>query len=206
MRVTKEPEVRKAEIIDAAIKLFYEKGYLKTSMQDIANNLSISKGLLYYYYKSKEEILLEGMREKSAEILEKINKIAYKEDLSAVEKLKSIFKLSVSVDFSSKFEMEIYDELIKIENYHITLILHRTNAEMISKPFAHVLEQGNKEGICNVKYPYETSILLFSATFMLNDPSIVVMEENSIKKYLEVFFTMVKRTINLKEDIELFCQ
>lgn len=83
MRVTKEPEVRKAEIIDAAIKLFYEKGYLKTSMQDIANNLSISKGLLYYYYKSKEEILLEGMREKSAEILEKINKIAYKEDLSA---------------------------------------------------------------------------------------------------------------------------
>lgn len=56
MRVSKEPEIRKQEILDAAIKVFVEKGYDKTSISDIANSMNISQGLCYRYFKSKEEI------------------------------------------------------------------------------------------------------------------------------------------------------
>lgn len=38
-RISKEPEVRKQEILEAAITLFYEKGYEKTSMTDIADKM-----------------------------------------------------------------------------------------------------------------------------------------------------------------------
>jgi AcrR family transcriptional regulator len=57
MRITKDPEIRRKEIIDTAKKLFESKGIKKTSMNDIAENAGIAKGLLYYYFSSKEELV-----------------------------------------------------------------------------------------------------------------------------------------------------
>lgn len=55
-RITKDPEIRRQEIVDAAIRLFIEKGYDQTSMLDITNSINVSPGLCYRYFKSKEEI------------------------------------------------------------------------------------------------------------------------------------------------------
>ena len=46
-RITKEPEVRRQEILDTAMKLFYEKGYEKTSITDIAREMGVAPGLCY---------------------------------------------------------------------------------------------------------------------------------------------------------------
>ena len=48
MRITKEPEVRKQEILDMALKLFGEKGYEKTSIADIAKAIGVAQGLWVY--------------------------------------------------------------------------------------------------------------------------------------------------------------
>lgn len=55
-RITKEPEVRKQEILDTAMELFYQNGYNKTSITDIAKKIGIAQGLCYRYFKSKEEL------------------------------------------------------------------------------------------------------------------------------------------------------
>lgn len=55
-RITKDPEIRRQEIIDAAIRLFIQKGYEQTSMLDITKSINVSQGLCYRYFKSKEEI------------------------------------------------------------------------------------------------------------------------------------------------------
>lgn len=52
-------ESRKAHIIESAFKVFSEKGYSHTSIDDIARHAGTSKGGIYNYYKSKEEIFLE---------------------------------------------------------------------------------------------------------------------------------------------------
>lgn len=44
---TKEPEVRRQEILDTAMKLFYEKGYEKTSITDNAREMGVAQGLCY---------------------------------------------------------------------------------------------------------------------------------------------------------------
>ena len=54
MRVTKEPEVRKQEILDTALKLFGENGYEKTSITDIAKAIGVAQGLCYRYFPSKK--------------------------------------------------------------------------------------------------------------------------------------------------------
>jgi len=56
MRTVKDPEVRKQEILEGAIRFFTQKGYDKTTITDIAKELNISQGLCYRYFSSKEEI------------------------------------------------------------------------------------------------------------------------------------------------------
>ncbi|MCD7860688.1 MAG: TetR/AcrR family transcriptional regulator, partial [Oscillospiraceae bacterium] len=58
MRISKDADVRKAEILDAAEKLFQEKGYAKATTDDTLSATGIARGTLYYHFKSKEEILL----------------------------------------------------------------------------------------------------------------------------------------------------
>ena len=56
MRITKEPEERKQEIIETAMRLFHEKGYEKTSIADIAKAIGVAQGLCYRYFPSKEAL------------------------------------------------------------------------------------------------------------------------------------------------------
>ena len=49
-RTVKQPEVRRQEILEAALDLFCEKGYEGASMADLAQRLGISQGLCYRYF------------------------------------------------------------------------------------------------------------------------------------------------------------
>ena len=57
MARNKHPEETVNRIVDVASRLFLEKGYNQTSIQDIVDHLgSLSKGAIYHHFKSKEEI------------------------------------------------------------------------------------------------------------------------------------------------------
>ena len=58
-RRSRAPRRRQAEILEAAARVFHEKGYESTSIQDIADSVGILKGSLYYYITSKEDLLYE---------------------------------------------------------------------------------------------------------------------------------------------------
>ncbi len=57
-RKEREKEHRKEEIVDAAEKIFFEKGLQAATMDEIAEKAELSKGTLYLYYKSKEDLYL----------------------------------------------------------------------------------------------------------------------------------------------------
>jgi AcrR family transcriptional regulator len=61
-RQTSTPE-RRREILDAAARVFYEKGYEAASTRDIADSVGLLKGSLYYYIESKEDFLFEIIKE-----------------------------------------------------------------------------------------------------------------------------------------------
>lgn len=67
-RITKEPEVRRQEILDTALRLFGEKGYEKTSIADIAKAIGVAQGLCYRYFPSKEA-LFDSAIDQYADIL-----------------------------------------------------------------------------------------------------------------------------------------
>jgi AcrR family transcriptional regulator len=51
-------EERRTQIITAAIKVFAREGFANTRMADVSTEAGLSKGLLYWYFKSKEEIII----------------------------------------------------------------------------------------------------------------------------------------------------
>lgn len=59
MRITKDPQTRKKEIMDCARSLFLKDGYNNTSIDSIVKKLGVAKGLFYYYFKSKDALMEE---------------------------------------------------------------------------------------------------------------------------------------------------
>jgi AcrR family transcriptional regulator len=57
-RQTSKAEETRNRILDAALELFREKGFAQTSMRDIAERAGVATGAAYYYYRSKEELVL----------------------------------------------------------------------------------------------------------------------------------------------------
>jgi AcrR family transcriptional regulator len=56
------PERRRAQIVATAVRLFSEHGYFQTTIEDIANAIPVSKGLVYKYFKDKDALLFFCMR------------------------------------------------------------------------------------------------------------------------------------------------
>lgn len=74
-RITKAPEERRQEIIDTALKVFYEKGYEKTSISDIAREMHVAQGLCYRYFSSKEELFDTALDQYAQRQVDRISRI-----------------------------------------------------------------------------------------------------------------------------------
>jgi AcrR family transcriptional regulator len=82
-RREREKRERRKSILNAALQLFVERGFRNTKMEMVAEKAEISKGLLYFYFHSKEELLSEIIRENFQELLEFLSNL--KRDKSSPE-------------------------------------------------------------------------------------------------------------------------
>lgn len=97
MARNKHPEETVNLILDVAFRLFMEKGYEHTSIQDIIDHLGgLSKGAIYHHFKSKEDIMYAVMERMTAQSNEKMKDICDRMDLNGKEKLKTLFRQSLN--------------------------------------------------------------------------------------------------------------
>ena len=80
------PRVRSEEVYAAALRLFNEKGYHATSMQDIAAAVGLYKGSLYHYIGGKEDLLEQVFERAMADLLVEVERIADDGSLSPRER------------------------------------------------------------------------------------------------------------------------
>src|SRR6516165_10565837 len=72
----RDPHTKREAVLQTAAQLFLEKSYTRTSMNDLAERLNITKPALYHYFQNKEEVLLECYRLGTAMIEQILNDIA----------------------------------------------------------------------------------------------------------------------------------
>ncbi|MEH7537272.1 TetR/AcrR family transcriptional regulator [Bacillus toyonensis] len=197
MRIVKEYEERRKEILETAERLFLTKGYTKTTVNDILKEIGIAKGTFYHYFKSKEEVMDEIIMKIIKEDVTKAKRIVSNPDIPVLDKL---FKILME---QSPKSGDVKEKMI--EQFH-----QPNNAEMhqkslvqsiihLSPVLTEVLEQGIEEGIFSTPYPQETIELLLSSAQVIFDDGLFQWKPEEMMRRAKAYIKMMEVSVGAKE-------
>ncbi len=159
MARNKYPEQTVERILSVSTRLFLEKGYDNTSLQDIINELEgLTKGAIYHHFKSKEDIfdaVATKLGEKNGQyFLDMRNNTT----LTGAEKLKQVLVLNVFSESSATL-LDIVPNLLDNPKF-LTTQLKRTMFEVVPSYVFPIIEQGVNDGSILCDKPYELAELI----------------------------------------------
>jgi AcrR family transcriptional regulator len=203
MAEKKDPIERKKEIMTAASDLFHKKGYLNTTTQDIIKKVGISRGLLYYHFKSKEDILYHIVEGYLQPLIKTFERITTDETLEPIEKVIEFINHTVISEEEAKPEDYSLKKAIHLpeNSYMIDRINHKLSYKMTNY-FTKIIEEGIAKEVFHVPYPKETAaFLMTSYTFVINDTTYHHNERAKANLYFKAYQEMLSKTLGLKENI-----
>jgi len=164
-RIVKEQEyaARRDAILDVAQRLVYTKGYEQMAIQDILNELQISKGAFFHYFNSKQ-LLLEAIIERMRDGVEQlITPIVHDPHLPALEKLQLFFAAILRWKTERKdFLLALLRVWYADDNAIIRQKLYTAGRKRIAPLLTEIIEQGVKEGVLTTAYPDMVSEVVLS--------------------------------------------
>jgi AcrR family transcriptional regulator len=160
-RVTKRPDERRRDLLDAAVKVFAKKGVSAATVSDIAKAAGVAKGTFYLYYSSKEHLLgalkdrfVDEMMEHATSLYEQVGR----EDWWAL--------VDRTVESFVEFILSHRDLIHVLVQEGITpqtSDVFQESEERIDAMFAAGIRAGNEAGVFKVTDPELTSRFLHHA-------------------------------------------
>ena len=150
-------------IISVSTRLFAEKGYEQTSMQNIVTDLGMSKGAIFHHFKSKEDIFETVIRRQSELIEQAMRRLIDEmQGFSAKDRLVSLLERSVQDEQVCSFQGAFSPQLVCPN----IIIANVQNSMSIAAPIlAEIMREGVADGSITTDAPEECAevfILLFS--------------------------------------------
>lgn len=173
-------------IVETAGRLFLEKGYEHTSIQDIIDNLGgLSKGAIYHHFKSKEEIMM-AVGDTFYEGSEKrMRAVCQRKDLSGKEKIQEVFR--VSLDTPAQAEMAtVAPDMLK--NPQLLVMFLRDSVQQEAPDLlTPIIEEGIRDGSIQTDYPRELAEVLMLIGNIWINPMIYPGSTEEIVRKVEFF-------------------
>jgi len=206
MRVVKDAEVRKNEILDAADELFAQKGYDGTSTNDILEKVGIARGTLYHHFKSKEEIMDALIERYGVRLLNRAKEIAADKSIPIIER---IIRVVLALNLSGGSSTQIMEHLHKPQNALMHQKLERVIISSVTPIMAGIIREGIGQGIFNTPYPYECMEMVVVYANTIFDDDMVRMTEEERASRIQAFVFNVERLLgarsgSLAEVIQVF--
>lgn len=180
MARNKHPEETVEKILDVASRLFLEKGYEHTSIQDIINNLGgLSKGAIYHHFKSKEDILIAVTDRMTMESNQGLAKIRDASAMNGKEKLQEIFKASIN----RPVQNDIFTVAPDFQNNPRLLdSLLRETVEVVAPYYIlPIIKEGIEDGSIRTEFPEQLAELIILAANIWMNP--MVFDSNPEESY-----------------------
>jgi AcrR family transcriptional regulator len=194
MRIVKEPEERKKEILDAAEKLFAGKGYEAATVNDILDAVKIAKGTFYYYFKSKEDVL-------DALIERRINEGVQKADEIAASSLPTIQKI-IEIMMAQKPQNQVQEDFNAVLHEKDNATMHQKSLTQyvlrLSPCLGKVVKEGIEAGIFSTPFPNESAEILLSAGLVLFDDDYFKWTKDEAATKTAAFLTVMERAVGAK--------
>ncbi len=188
---------RTEEILDASEKLFYQKGYGKTTINDILEVLSISKGAFYHYFKSKEEVMDAVITRTIREGIAKAEIIIQDNQLTVLEKILMIVLAQQPNEHNNK--LELIHELHHVDNAQMHQKCLIETIQQLTPLLTTVVKQGIDEGVFNTPYPRESIEFILSATAVLFDVSFFRWSTEDLDHQIKATIHLMEVCLGAKE-------
>ena len=162
MARNKHPEQTVQLILDTAAKLFLQKGYDKTTLQDIIDATKLSKGAIYHHFASKEAILIavvDRMGDFNSAVLAEIRD---RKGLTGAEKLRELFRTSMTLSFQGKI-LHMLPFLIENPKF-MALQMQSILGEAAPDYILPILKEGIADGSIRADYPEQLAEVLLLMT------------------------------------------
>lgn len=172
-RVSKAPEMRKAEIITAARELFDLEGIEKTRISDIVSKVGVAKGVFYYYFRSKDEIVETILEEIANEMTLSINAIL-KSDSTLYKKIFDV--LALYLDFIDQFTTDDENKLPDYKEIQNNVLGAKKVRTLLIDTLNDLVREGVKLNLLSADYPLLTLSVL-ECGFMNTDKTDAVSEK-----------------------------
>jgi AcrR family transcriptional regulator len=152
-------EARRNEILDVAQRLvMLSKGYTRMAVQDILDELKISKGAFYHYFDSKQALLEALIQRLATEATPMLTEIVDDPDLSALDKLHAFFEKTGRWKTDRRdYLMALLDVWYADENAIVREKLRSAMPERYGPLLAKIVEQGIVEGVMTAAHPEQIS-------------------------------------------------
>ncbi|MGG3891954.1 TetR family transcriptional regulator [Metabacillus fastidiosus] len=177
MARNKHPEKTIKQILSISYRLFLEKGYEQTTIQDIINELGMSKGAIYHHFKSKEEILHaisdKGNYSNTIELYKNHN------HLNALQKLKKI----ICNEFDNLEKKQFNKSAISLtENPKFVSTLLNGTMKYGVPIFQNLIEEGRKDGSISVEDSKSASEVILLLNNVWLSPMIGQVSEEDLER------------------------
>ncbi len=184
MARNKHPEETVNLILNVAFRLFMEKGYEHTSIQDIIDHLGgLSKGAIYHHFKSKEDIMYAVMERMTAQSNEKMKDICDRMDLNGKEKLKTLFRQSLNRPVME----DVFAVSPSIYNNpkFLCSFLHEAMEESAPDYILPIIRQGIEDGSIQTDYPEQLAqVISLLANIWINPIIFDDSGEETYRKFM----------------------
>lgn len=160
-RQVKEYDERYQEFLDVGQRLFYTKGYDQTSIQEIIAAVGVAKGLFYYYFRAKGDLLDAIVERSLAQQIVQLAPLVNDPTLDAPAKFVQIFANLGAWKLTNKqFFLDVMRVVMRDENVLLRTKMHELGVAAVAPLMASVIEQGVREGVFAVDQPAETAEIL----------------------------------------------
>jgi TetR/AcrR family transcriptional regulator, transcriptional repressor for nem operon len=153
-RTLKNHDARRAEIVEAALRLVYTRGYEQMAIQDILDMLQISKGAFYHYFNSKQALLEDIIERLSLEAIHVIAPIVEDPTLPALEKLERMFAVAERWKTDRK---EMFFSLLSVwyadDNAIVRQKVYNVGLKYLTPYLTQIIQQGLREGVLSTPFP-----------------------------------------------------
>ena len=157
MARNKYPEITVEKILDVAQKLFLEKGYEQTTIQDIVDNLGgLTKGAVYHHFKSKEDII-NALGDKMFLGDNPFNAVRNDCKLNGLRKLQKAILLNQEDSDKTVLSRNMIPLL---ENPRILAGMIESQKKYLSPEIQALIEEGIADGSIKTKYAKELAEIL----------------------------------------------
>ena len=169
MSRNKYPEETVERILDTAQRLFLEKGYEQTTIQDITDNLGgLTKGAIYHHFKSKEEII-DAVSDRMFFSNNPFEAVRERKDLNGLQKLREAIRLNQSDQERTNLTIQ---SIPVCKNPRLLMEMINSNRKILTPYYQELLEEGNRDGSIHTEYANEIAELMPLLTSLWMLPSV----------------------------------